>query len=390
MVLKTLKNKIQNLIAQSETLGALDELLLNLSDESDFKNNVVIQKSWFVRTKKQFMSSVIAPTEQRIELSRINSVILAILEDLQESDIKQTFDTLTKDIQSLGIKRLPKIALVNCDRKPPLDEYKAAFKRNRKLPYQFYFITACPTQQPGSFAERVIYEILSEVLDGDEEGIHYERDLFEYEGRSIERVRIASLPYSEYDSLEENKIRFRKHFAKRMQHFEDKAHFLEEIVAHPTARPSIRFFSFLFKIDLDDWTWNQDLADYLDWLIQTFKTNRSTPPTYKFIFILSMRNAHIEKRPQVEKDLEILLNKHHTDLYQPCVRLDKFDPVKIEYLAQWFSKWTNDHHLPKIEKIVSNFSDKLRMENRFHDADKSIDMADLEELLLAVYAASHQ
>jgi len=359
-----------------------------LAEESEHLDMVVILSSSLKKIKKASIPGLIEPKEQRRQTAIIEDGLIDLIKELKDADLKPDMGDLEKDIKMLGLKNLSKCALVDCDRRPPLTDFRTAFKRNRKLPYQFYFITGCPTQQPNSFAERIIYDMLDDSLDSDDSPIHYEQEPFVVDNRTIQRVRVTRLPYNDLYDLSDNQCRFRKYFAARLQHFNQVPISLEDMIANPSERLQYRFFTFVFKIDVEEWDWTPELAEYIDWLIETFKSNRSTPPTFQFLFVLDIARAHLKKRPHVEMGIKALLSKHNNEEFSPCVRIEKLDPVSVDDLKHWFRKRTNDRFLSQIDKLVSNFTRNLQQQKRW-DGNGGLDMADIEQFLLDIYKASH-
>ena len=92
--------------------------------------------------------------------------------------------------------------LVNCNREQTKDVFWNAFDLKQEKPFQFYFISACPTQMPISFAERMIYE-----LQYEEETI-----LFRLNKGDTNRVKIMDLPIGR--NLEICQKKFKKTFAE--------------------------------------------------------------------------------------------------------------------------------------------------------------------------------
>lgn len=105
------------------------------------------------------------------------------LEAFEGSDL-----LISKAAQLRLKKNLTPWHLVNCDRSEMTDEFWDFFEESQdnNNPYQFYFILACPTQQPDNFAERMVYELQKEELkrmDPDE--------VLWYPRRSDQRDRVA-------------------------------------------------------------------------------------------------------------------------------------------------------------------------------------------------------
>lgn len=388
MSLKKLKSEIKALLGNGELMKAiltLDHCLLSTSIEN--QNVSINLRSRCTILNKKIFSGVLSISEQNTFTNQLTADLLGFLEELSDSDVQ--FDNQEestesyKAVKAMGLKQLPKSALVDCNRKDAIEIYRKAFRSNRKLPYQFYFIIGCPTQRPHSFAERIIYELIDEFFNKEESAIHYEPAPFyldEPQQKVITRVSVEPLPFGRYNDLEENQALFRKYFGQRLQKIKPgKYPALESIVSTPLKRLPFRIFTFIFKIDVDDLNWTPELSQYLDWIISTFKSNPSLQPSFKFIFVVTMKDAHKIKRPEFEDGIQSLFNAHNIIDHNPCVRIDKLEPLSVDDLKAWFSKRTDGYYLEEIDAWVDEFAKKHRL-----------DMAIVEQQLLEIFKLSHK
>jgi hypothetical protein len=87
----------------------------------------------------------------------------SILSKLHQLPMGQSIGNLEALARNLNIDEeedMGPLFLVNCDRKKMRNKFWNAFDDKEEESFQFYFISACPTQMPPSFAERMVYELL--------------------------------------------------------------------------------------------------------------------------------------------------------------------------------------------------------------------------------------
>ena len=90
---------------------------------------------------------------------------LADAYDLGSDSGKQRLRSI---INTLKISEaMGRVHLVNCNRTAIRDRFEEGFDHRQKIGAHnhFYFLSACPTQLPPSFGERMVYELLADWLD---------------------------------------------------------------------------------------------------------------------------------------------------------------------------------------------------------------------------------
>ena len=380
MQLNVRKDILRKQLADGQTPSVLDELNAILSEKSEHFNTVFIRKSNLKNLENQRNNGVISQNDYNVEQNIITQIVLGIVNSLTEDDLKKTDTTgLEKQIAALKIAPVGKLKLVDCDRLVPYTEFGNAYKNLRKLPYQFYFVTAQSVDQPANFAERVVYEIEAKTSGDISQSINFPKKDCKTTG--IPRVDFPLLPFDDWGDLSDNQVLFRQHFAERMQHFMANSPSIEDFVANNTKRLPYRYFAFLFKIDFDTFGWKQELTDYLAWIVQTFKKNTSVAPLYsfQFVFIISSDQANVNENTEIKAGIEGILRGGNE-----AVWLKSFTPVPTADVKSWFKKMTNDHFQNQIDAIIAEATRSLPQ-----PADPLL-MKDLEELFLTVYNVSQR
>ena len=384
MLLDILKSELRQLLAAANTPSVLARLKAVLSEDSPYFDAVFIQSGTLKSLENQQIAGTIGLPEYGIEQTKISNALLKLVDNLTPDDLKTgNITALENQIAALKLSPLGKIKLVDCDRETTYTDFKTAYRNIRNLPFQFYFITAQATAQPANFAERVIYEIIDNTLKGSDLAINFPRKICKRTG--TERVDVPFLPFDDFGDLTDNEPLFRHHFAERMQRFGLDKLSIEELVAEPSTRLPYRFFTFLFRIDFDEWGWTDDLTAYLEWIVRTFKANPSKDPllTFQFVFIVSSARNNVAENVQIRSGIERILRGCNDAEKQPAVWLEKFSQVPTADLNAWFLKLTNDQNQGQIQKIINDSTAGLAVNGQ-------LNMADLEELFVTVYNVSQK
>lgn len=391
------KAHLLHLIGGDGLSEVLDLLFEDVNEDAERYGDVCANKARLITCERSYKNGLLDLDEYSKQRNLIRAAVLDIVQNIEESDVKPQKSPLIEAIAALNLEIVPKVALVNIDRSVPLMAFESGFEATSSLPYQFYFIVGCPEQQPQHFAERTVYEIIAQVLINDEKAIHYKREPFKIGNETIERVCIEPLPFSGF-GLESCKNLLKARLQERTAHLQLQFNTIEEFAALSDARLPYRFFTLVFSIDLDSATmggkWHKNLSPYLQWLIETFRTNHTALPTFQFVFILHKRDIHRVPDPGLDQALNALVATFDAKpdaaqaLPNPCVRIDGFVPVKKEDLKAWLTTLTKQRQQYLVDAVLDEYGQKLQAENRW-DGVSDLDMADLEELILEVYKSTH-
>ncbi len=383
-MLDSLKTELRQSLAAADAPSVLARLKAVLSEESTYFDAIFTQSGNLKTLENQQIAGVITPSDLKVQQTRIVDALLKLIDNLTPEDLKNTnLTALEKQIAALKLSPLGKIKLVDCDRESTYADFKTAYRSIRNLPFQFYFITAQASAQPANFAERVIYEIIDNTLKGSDLAINFPRKVCKR--TAAERVDVPFLPFDDFGDLSDNEPLFRQHFAERMQRFGLDKTPIETLVAEPSTRLPYRFFTFLFRIDFDEWGWTDDLTAYLEWIVKTFKANPTKDPllTFQFVFIVSSAKNNVSENPQIRAGIERILRGCNDAEKQPAVWLEKLAAVPTTDVNAWFLKLTNDQFQGQIQRIISDATTGLAVND-------TVNMADLEELFLTVYNVSQK
>ncbi len=294
------------------------------------------------------------------------------LEMLEESSILESLVRQLSIDQDIG-----EIHLVNCDREPPARNFWKAFDEftGRNNRFQFYFIVACPTQQPSSFAERMIYEVVIEELEEQIEAMHYVRR------PDSRRVHVEDLPMGR--NLANSQRDFKKYFSRRFGLGDSETSFEDYL---RTGLPKLQYEYVATVFDLNAGRWDMGTMNpYLNWIMDTFTDTPSNIPNFIFFFVIFLRNAHIQplhgREKEIFEDIAAIVGQN----LQRATLISELVPVPVELLEDWIRD-LGELSQSRIEDVVKAIVAELSPEKqeKFRQ-DKLLDMTDIERFQALIY-----
>ncbi len=315
---------------------------------------------------------------------------------LSQTDYK----SIAEVIRNLTINTdVGEIHLVNCNRYDHLDYFWDAFEKynDGKNPFQFYFILACPSQQPNSFSERMIYELIIEELEDEVDAINY---VTETDSR---RVKKEKLPFRR-NFLNSQKA-FKKYFSQRFNL--DQGNFdFESYLETGLPQLNYKYVASVFEVNTEDWNL-KTMPKYLDWLLETFDKRHKDVPTFLFFFVLNIKDLHIKlptSLSTIEKNarqsivnlissnltgrdlkvfnsiLQVVQQKpQQTTLITPLL------PVETGDLENWMRD-LGEVNQTRIDDAIQNIVKGLKQDKKImYSKYKKLDMTDIELFQEMVY-----
>ncbi len=365
------KEKIQLLVSEAKLKEALRLFAESLSaDDSVSRNDITQLNQQLSALNLKVQKGTISEGDEIVELNKMSESILSLLGDWQSND---SVNDLDKTIHALPIDKdaeLGVMQMVNCDRKTPIRQFKRTFeeKKEAKQPFQFYFLSGCPSEMPHSLASRIAYEIMdAESLELDK-SVH-----FPYEEDTFRRIKIQPLPFVEAD-VSASRKKFKAYIQDRfkLSNTQSVEAFIE------TGVPKIPYSHVLtvFRITEDKWHDDEgEVAAYLQWIVDTFKKAHPDLPTFIFLFVVNIKDLHDEtrvKQPQrqIVENLEAFCQKNETAIFR------ELTPVKHLDIESWLMNLGVDNPndtLPLMAALSQSLApvDRLTIneEARFHMKD---------------------
>lgn len=293
-------------------------------------------------------------------------------------DVFSGSSQLENKIRQLNIgSNLGEIYLVNCNRERSRSFFWNAFdtNQNHHHNFQFYFVVACPTQQPNSFSERMIYEIIIEELDEEFKAIQY------ISQPNSRRVKIEDLPLGR--NLKNCQKEFKKYFSRRFKLAEAETSFEAYL---KTGLPRLEYEFVATVFDLNASKWNPELMDqYLNWIISTFKNPKAEMPKFVFFFAIFLKNAHLESLSNREKSILEDISRIIAPNKERCTLLNRLLPVPLNLLEDWIRE-VGEQNQSKIDDLIRSIVNTLPEDKKRRFLDKKeLDMTDIERFQELVY-----
>ncbi|MDX1940843.1 MAG: hypothetical protein SFU99_09855 [Saprospiraceae bacterium] len=287
--------------------------------------------------------------------------------------LEQKIRELSIDINS----KVGELFLVNIDRVPPRNRFWDAFDENleRKNPFQFYFVLACPTQQPNSFAERMIYELVIEELEENVDAINYMRQ------QDSRRVKVEDLPLGR--NLRNSQREFKKYFARRFGLTDSETMFEDYI---KTGLPKLEYQYVATVFDLNASKWDESLMqEYLQWIMDVFSNTHEAVPTFLFFFAVFIRDVHKDPLPPNEKKIVEGIQALSSKNQERCSLINQLTPVETGDIADWIRELgeQNESKIADVIKLlIAGLPDDKK--SKF-EGNKKLDMTDIERFQEVVY-----
>lgn len=207
------------------------------------------------------------------------------------------FKTIDFDPVDIGLRHR-----VNCNRTKSLGIFWENFKLDEDIhQYQVYFITACDTQMPQQFSERLLWEYIVEE----------EPEYPNFRTRQDRRLIIEDLPLKR--NLKKSQDAFEAYIAERfdLRGSRDIASFLSGDVVNYEFDFVLLAFRTLEK------DWKDFIPDYYRWIIKQFKQMAEGGPKFLLTFVHYSRDIH---RPDC-------YTEHHDKLITALDAIEEEEPI---------------------------------------------------------------
>lgn len=324
--------------------------------------------------------------DQEFKLEEDIIAIEAQVEDLRKQvanayglDSESGQTVLADKIRQLSITGdIGDIHLVNCNRETAADRFWEAFdlKLDSEIPFQFYFVPACPTQQPDSFTERMIIEIILDELDEEEDAILCLRG-------ADNRLMLEDLPLGR--NLKRSQKAFSKYFSQR---FELGERTMEQYLDTGLPKLEYDYVATVFEVFAEKW---KDFTDeYLNWIIEQFKSPNDDVPTFLFFFVVYIYDIHKEtvkdEYDEIYAKLQALQIKHR----EITTMMKQLKPVSRQLVESWVRD-LGERNQSKVGDVVDTLIRGLKQEARKqYDNEQTLNMTDIERFQELVYKIANE
>jgi Effector-associated domain 11 len=368
------KEKIRDLVGKAELKEALQAFYNAIAEGENVSYNDITQlNSQLSNLNESQIKGILSHNEEVLETAKISNRILSLLDTWNQGGEMSILDKLLYTLHIDKDADLGLLQMVNTDRIVPIRKFKRSFedKKQAKIPFQFYFLSACPTEMPHSLASRIAYEIIeAESLELDK-SVHYpyEEDIH----NNLRSIKIEPLPLADADVAASRK-KFKEYVQDRFKLTNTQSFelFIE------TGIPKLLYSHILtvFRITEDKWEADEgEILEYLQWMIDTFQTAHPDVPTFIFIFVINIRHLHDEtkiktsQRTIIER-LEAFCQKNDTAIFKELV------PIKDTHIESWLTNLgvDNPNDARKVINALNQTLDSndrliIEDEQRFHMKD---------------------
>ena len=351
------------MLAENKWETLFQSLAAHLSESSELATLLMLQQSKYAMTYEDEMLGLKSAADAQVEYTRLVKALSILVGRVEASDLRAGVGSptggtaaasrLDELLSKLEFKQpITPLYLLNCDRKPSERQFNQAFRNweQQRLPTQFYLSLGCPTQRPGAFAERIVFEVVAKKEGAHAHGIYFPRT-------DAGRLQIAPLQMGM--TLADTQAKFKEYVARHLQvgpgSFED---FLQHEL--PARREAYLFLP--FWIEADDW--DPDItAEYLQWLMDTFPARPPKGPVCIFLIVIRLRDAHRPERIRYERevfDQVMALAEQNT---KASALIHPLPPVPRYYLEEWFAKVCSNPTYD-INALIDAFCQALSPEER--------------------------
>jgi Effector-associated domain 11/inactive STAND len=369
------KEKIRQLVGEAKLKEALQLFAESLSAGDSVSQNDIIQLNQQLSAlNRDIQEGIISKADETVEFNRITKRISALLDTSQNNNIVNGLD---RAIQALPIAKdaeLGFLQMVNCDRRGLMRKFNRIFeeKKQAKQPFQFYFLSACPTEMPHSLASRIAYELKLDTSEEGDKPIDYVR-----EGNESESIKIQPLPFSDKgESASRN--RFKSYFQERFKLSDGQmVSFLE------TGVPKLLYSHVLTVFQITEDKWHDDdgeVVAYLQWLVDTFQKAHPDLPTFIFLFVVEIKHLYDATKVKaaqnkVINDLEAFCQKNETAIFRELMPLKDLD------LEGWLKNNLGVNNPNDITPLLTAFNESLApVDQLIMDGEPRFHMKDVQQV----------
>jgi hypothetical protein len=283
---------------------------------------------------------------------------------------------LKDKIRTLQItKEVKTVDMLNVNRKALRNRFADGFLKRQTMETSnhFYFLSACQTQLPPSFGERMIYEMIGNYLDEEKDAVFFIR-----KEDKFNRVIIDELPFG--SSQMESEMLF-KSFCTRRFKWKDNKDFESALSENRLPHAQYKYVVMPFYIQQEDW---QDFfPNYFDWIAHNLEQRPKNGPIILFFVVFYHDNLHkgvSEESAHILKTVDLICEK-----YPNAGHFYPLEPVTLKDVNDWFTKLgeSNPDH---IEEVINTLGQGLQGEKlRQFLQDKKLNMATVEPLQKLVF-----
>ncbi len=262
-------------------------------------------------------------------------------------------ERLRGKIKNLKISEvMGRVHLVNCNRQTVRDRFEEGFDQRQKRGAinHYYFLSACPTQLPPSLGERMVYEMLGDLMDENPEGV-----FCKFEPKNHNRVLLEKLPVGY--SLEESKDLFRK-FCTGWFSWEKDVSFEKALTENRL--PLSKFKYSILPFYLRKKEWRPFVPQYLQWIMEQLNQRTEGGPTVLFFNIFYHENLHRNCDARSREIIDAI--DKYCESNQAAGHFYPLEPVETDDLRYWFED-LGEMNRTRLEPVLKTLELGLEAED---------------------------
>jgi hypothetical protein len=281
-----------------------------------------------------------------------------------------------------------RLHLVNCNRQEIRDRFEEGFDRRKAMGVRnhFYFISACTRQLPPSLGERMVYELLGDLLDEGPNTV-----FCRFNPAFTERIAVKKLPIG-YDENRSKQL-FREFCAAWFDWEKDLP--FETAIAE-NRLPLARHQYSILPFTINQKEWKPFFPDYFEWIAAELEKRGPGGPTLLVFFIVYVDDLHKkydadsetfndQKAQAIIQGVHAACEKHPAAGYFfPLYPVDETD------LRDWFFD-LGENGNTRIDPILKRLAETLPPEEaEQYRNNKKINMERIEQLQEIVFDWHHK
>jgi hypothetical protein len=285
---------------------------------------------------------------------------------------------LREKVRNLNLTEpMGRLHLVNCNRQDLRDRFEAGFdhrQKNLKAANHYYFLSSCPRQMPPSLGERMVYELLGDLLDDGKQAVFCRFNKLKYD-----RIEIKKLPIGL--SLEKSQELFLK-FAAANFDWPEQTSFEQAAAQNLFPKPHYRYSILPFSLRKNEW--KDFFPEYFDWIAAQLAQRPPGGPTLMLFFVFYLDDLHLHYNPATghcsdEKSAAILQALDGLAQRHPAAgHFYPLMPVFNTDLRDWFSD-LGENNPARIDPVLNTLTHSLPQEEKEqYVKQKSLNMARVE------------
>jgi hypothetical protein len=351
------------MLAENKWAPLFESLAAQLSESSELATPLMLQQSKYAKTYEDEMLGLMGAADAQVEYTRLVKALDILIRRIEPGDLRASGGAAADGpagpsglhalLAKLEFKQpITPLYLLNCDRKASERKFNQAFRNweQQRLPTQFYFSLGCPTQRPGAFAERIVFEVVAKKEGAHANGLYFPR---------TETGRLQIAPLEMGITLADTQAKFKEYVARHLQAGPgDFERFLQHEL--PARREAYLFLP--FWIEAGDW--DPDVtAEYLQWLMDTFPARPPKGPVCIFLLVIRLRDAYRPERIRYEREVFDQVMALAEQNAKASALIHPLPPVPRYYLEEWFGKVCSNPTY-EINALIDAFCQGLSPEER--------------------------